>query len=65
MSLEKFQRIFEELGDKPINKLIVIISVLLNVFLEDYKEKIKDVADINMEEFMDRQIEWRGDTNSS
>lgn len=54
MSLEKFQSIFEELGDKPINKLIVIISILLNVFLEDYKEKVKDVADINMEEFMNR-----------
>lgn len=37
MILQKCQRIFKELADNFITNLTAIISIPVNVFLEDYK----------------------------
>lgn len=38
MTLETFQRIFEELGERLITNLAAVISAPVNAFFEEWKE---------------------------
>lgn len=47
MTLETFQRFFEDLEEKTITKLTATISIPANIFLEHFKEELKYVKDVD------------------